>query len=1366
MLAHSPSGRLMLCVILLAIMVVAILLVVPSGSVGVGSIDDSSAKGPVLSSSPPCPSANGCQPRNVSGYHLFDHRMSADGATYPIESSTVENVLEKGLSEAGASPSHLVLRGTAKGNSARCEFRGISRTLGQRERTIRFWLELDEDDTLPSPEDVERQFMSHLDRINVAFPETAKASFRSIARGGFSTDYMFLTCFMDYTVAEYLLGSGPVTVTVAYDQLAEARSYDLYDRAHAAGEFGDVETTTKMSRGEYLASLDAIVAANEGLLSNLLGDRENIVFVAPMGAHSAITLEAWQVIAQWDLQTDDDNTVHAVRYGSPDEDPEHTQTLANLKSRITTAAASDAHANDRIANVSGLTQYYKDVGAYGDITPDDGSTETFTPAQPPPVPECSNDTAVTDASVNRSLVHDCGTLLGLKDTLAGTATLNWSSDLAIGSWTGVTTGGTPQRVTGLSLPSNSLNGTMPAELGTLWSLTTLDLRSNSFTGNIPQELGHLPELATLRLSGNSLSGCIPAALRNVATNDLASLTLLYCDMLPMPTAPANLSVSLEDGTFALTWDALSGAAKYEAQYRTSDAEDWTALPEVETNSATYAPEGGPACGTTYQFRVRAFGDGMTLRAEWSTESGAETYETEACNQAPDFDPDSYAFTVPEDAAVDDLVDTVSATDPDEDDTVSYSITAGNEEGKFAIGETSGEITVEAALDYETTASFTLTVQAGDGNGGTDTATVEITVTDVAEDMVPAPTGLAVSLADGAFTLTWDTVAGASKYEAQHRSSDTGDWTALPGVETTTATYTPEGGPACGTIYQFRVRSHGDAVTYADDWGPESGVETHETEACNAAPEFDSESYGFTVDETAPTGRLVGTVAAPDADEGDAVAYTITGGNEDGKFSLDEETGEVTLADTLDQTLVSAYTLSVRAEDGNGGESAATVSITVGSVCRNGTVIPNPGDNADLISDCLILYGAKGTLEGTAILDWDGDTALADWPGVTVQARRILGLELENMALDGTVPPTLGEISNLRRLDLSGNGLSGTIPVKLGDLSLLKYLDLRNNSLEGDIPSALGTLSILERLYLHDNGLTGTIPTELGNLLRLDRLNLKDNQLTGSIPASLGNLRLMEDLRLLGNQLNGAIPSQLGNLSVLESLYLSDNQLDGEIPEELGDLSELRVLRLEVNRLSGEIPEELANLSALTQMLLADNDLTGTIPGELGDMPALLELWVAGNRLSGTIPLSLARLELTDLFLSENSFTGCLPHGLRDVDWNDHQLDPVAVMPDCDNAAPAFAEESYAFSVPEDAANGDRVGRVAAEDPDGRTVTYTITAGNDAGKFGIDSTSGRLSVAGELDHETTSSYSLTVRASDSENATSEVTVTIGVSDVEE
>ena len=51
--------------------------------------------------------------------------------------------------------------------------------------------------------------------------------------------------------------------------------------------------------------------------------------------------------------------VHAVRFGTPEGDPEHTQTLANLESRITAATTGDASTGDRIANVTGLTQYYR-----------------------------------------------------------------------------------------------------------------------------------------------------------------------------------------------------------------------------------------------------------------------------------------------------------------------------------------------------------------------------------------------------------------------------------------------------------------------------------------------------------------------------------------------------------------------------------------------------------------------------------------------------------------------------------------------------------------------------------------------------------------------------------------------------------------------------------------------------------------------------------------------------------------------------------------------------------------------------------------------------------------------------------------------
>ncbi len=175
------------------------------------------------------------------------------------------------------------------------------------------------------------------------------------------------------------------------------------------------------------------------------------MFLAPMGAHNAIGFEAWQAVASWAVVTDDAGVAQAVRDDTPAGDPEHTQTLANLSSRITAGAAADGKATTRATRVDQLQQEYRDLGAYGDITPGDGQTTTFTPAQPPAAPTCTNGTVIPSPADNRELVKDCETLLAAMDPLRGTAALNWSTGTALTSWTGVTTSGTPTRVTDRSL---------------------------------------------------------------------------------------------------------------------------------------------------------------------------------------------------------------------------------------------------------------------------------------------------------------------------------------------------------------------------------------------------------------------------------------------------------------------------------------------------------------------------------------------------------------------------------------------------------------------------------------------------------------------------------------------------------------------------------------------------------------------------------------------------------------------------------------------------------------------------------------------------------------------------------------------------
>ena len=83
---------------------------------------------------------------------------------------------------------------------------------------------------------------------------------------------------------------------------------------------------------------------------------------------------------------------------------------------------------------------------------------------------CITGGAVPDPTGSPGLGADCETLLAVRDTLAGTVNLNWSSDTPIAQWDGVAIEGTPTRVTKLDLRSKGLTGRIPPELGSLTGL--------------------------------------------------------------------------------------------------------------------------------------------------------------------------------------------------------------------------------------------------------------------------------------------------------------------------------------------------------------------------------------------------------------------------------------------------------------------------------------------------------------------------------------------------------------------------------------------------------------------------------------------------------------------------------------------------------------------------------------------------------------------------------------------------------------------------------------------------------------------------------------------------------------------------------
>ena len=99
------------------------------------------------------------------------------------------------------------------------------------------------------------------------------------------------------------------------------------------------------------------------------------------------------------------------------------------------------------------------------------------------------------------------------------------------------------------------------------------------------------------------------------------------------------------------------------------------------------------------------------------------------------------------------------------------------------------------------------------------------------------------------------------------------------------------------------------------------------------------------------------------------------------------------------------------------------------------------------------------------------------------------------------------IENNTQLHLGNNQRTGSIPPEIGNLTNLNYLGLYLNQLTGSIPPEIGNLTNLTWLDLGNNGLTGSIPPEIGNLTNLTHLNLRYNQLNGEIPESICDLNI-------------------------------------------------------------------------------------------------------------------------------------------------------------------------------------------------------------------------------------------------------------------
>ncbi|GJZ12614.1 leucine-rich repeat-containing protein [Tanacetum coccineum] len=269
---------------------------------------------------------------------------------------------------------------------------------------------------------------------------------------------------------------------------------------------------------------------------------------------------------------------------------------------------------------------------------------------------------------------------------------------------------------------------------------------------------------------------------------------------------------------------------------------------------------------------------------------------------------------------------------------------------------------------------------------------------------------------------------------------------------------------------------------------------------------------------------------------------------------------------------------------------------------------------------------------------------------------------------GSIPESIGYMTQLTHLDVHGNNFSGTIPRSIGSLTQLTYLNLDGNNFSGTIPISIASLTRLTYLNLYVNNFSGTIPISIASLTQLTYLNLGGNQFTGTIPRSIGSLTNLTELRLGGNNFTGSIPDSIGSLTNLTELRLNENNFIGIIPRSIGhklavlslwqkfddetfynfmnNLSgctsaTLQELDASSNQFRGSFSDGIQNFSSLFRLNLSSNELDGTISDKLWQLPNIQILDLSSNSFRGDISKNIGKSSLVYIDLSYNSLEGAL-----------------------------------------------------------------------------------------------------------------------------
>ena len=485
-----------------------------------------------------------------------------------------------------------------------------------------------------------------------------------------------------------------------------------------------------------------------------------------------------------------------------DSDPDSGTTLSVSATTDPANGAVSVNPDNTVTYTSDPTFSGEDSFTYtasdGSLT--DSATVTVTVSNP-----CGNGTAVTDPASNPELLADCNILLSLGNSIKGTGNLNWSQDTAITDWDGITVAGDPKRVTKIDLDdkaldgyiptdagvlaalstliglteirlnNNSLNGSIPAqlgnlpeligfyaidsglsgnipaELGNLPKLQELYLRSNSFDGNIPSQLGNITSLTKLNLSSNHLDGPIPASL-----GDLTNLIHLQLNNNNLdgniPTELGNLSNLTHlilnsnglDGSIPTTLGQLSELNQLQLQSNTlsgsvpAELGDLSKLDQLRINNNALTGDIPPDLGnlellsdmfiSTNNYSITTCIPGELAYVEHN--DFADTGLPFSTNPVI-ADGDTATRTIAENTPAATHVGAPFSQRNSQSGTITWA-TSGTDAGAFTIDASSGQVTTKDPLNYEAVNLYSFTVIATNSDSETDEIAVTVDVSNVNE----------------------------------------------------------------------------------------------------------------------------------------------------------------------------------------------------------------------------------------------------------------------------------------------------------------------------------------------------------------------------------------------------------------------------------------------------------------------------------------------------------------------------------------------------------------------------------------------------------------------------------------------------------